>query len=76
VAGVLVDEPFGMQMVGVGEHVGSAGPDEAGAAVVHIGWGVQADPGMPVVVVVPGEEVVAVLSGLVSCAGSSSLVLV
>ena len=61
---MLADEPLGVRDVGVGEDVGAGGPDRAGAAVVHVGGGVQPDPGVPVIVVVPAEEDLAERSGV------------
>lgn len=50
--------------MGVGEDVGAGGPHGAGAAIVHVGGGVQPDPGVPVVVVVPAEEDLVERSGV------------
>ena len=39
-------------MVGGGQDLGAAGPDGCGPAVVDVGGGVQAEPAVPVLVVV------------------------
>ena len=52
-----------MGVVGVGQGLGAAGLDGCGAAVVDVGGGVQAEAAVPVLVVVPGEEVLAVRPG-------------
>jgi len=56
----LVDEPFGVGRVGGVEHRGAFVADGLGQAVVDIGWGVQAEPAVAVVFVVPAEEPLAV----------------
>ncbi len=53
----LADEAFRVGVVGGGEHVGPLGLDGRGPAVVDAGGGVQAEPAVAVLVVVPGEEV-------------------
>jgi hypothetical protein len=50
-------------VVGGGQGLGAAGLDGCGVAVVDVGGGVQAEPAVPVLVVVPGEEVLAVRPG-------------
>ena len=50
-------------MVGGGQDLGAAGPDGCGPAVVDISSGVQAEAAVMVLVVVPGEEVLAVGPG-------------
>src|SRR6266851_9471440 len=57
-------EPLGVGGVGGGQHVGAGRLDGLRAAVVHIGGSVQAQRRMPVVVVVPGEEDLAVGPGV------------
>lgn len=52
----LADEPFGVGGVGGGEHVRPGGLDGLGAAGVDVGGGVQAQPGMAVFLVIPGEK--------------------
>ena len=59
----LADEPFRVGGVGGGEVVRPGGLDGLGTAVVDIGGGVQAQPGMAVFLVVPGEEDLAVCPG-------------
>ena len=59
----LADEPFGVGGVGGGEHVRPGGLDGLGAAGVDVGGGVQAQPGMAVFLVIPGEEDLAVCPG-------------
>jgi hypothetical protein len=54
-----VREAFRAGGVGVVEDLLAAGLDRPGGAVVDRGGGVQPDPGMPVLVVVVGEEDVA-----------------
>jgi hypothetical protein len=49
--------------VGGGEGGGSFAADGGGVPVVEVGRGVQADPGVAVVVVVPGQERLAVRPG-------------
>jgi hypothetical protein len=61
--GWLADEALGMLLVGGCEDAGSCGLDGAGASVVDVGGGVQAEAAVAVLVVVPGEEVLAVLAG-------------
>ncbi len=57
-------EPDRAGGVGLVEDVLPAGLDGPGGAVVHGGGGVQADAGVPVLVVVVGEEDVAEVAGL------------
>jgi hypothetical protein len=52
-----------MGVVGGGQDLGAAGLDGCGAAVVDVGGGVQAEPAVAVLVVVPGEEFLAVRPG-------------
>jgi hypothetical protein len=54
--GGLAYEPFGVGVIGSVQDDGPGVADVAGAAVVDVGGGVQADPGMAMIVVVPGEE--------------------
>jgi hypothetical protein len=65
---VLADEPFGVRGVGAGQDLGPSGPDGVGAAVVDVGGGVQPDPGVPVLVVVPAEEALAERPGVLDAA--------
>ena len=58
------DEAFGVGVVGGGQHPGPAGLHGCGPAVVDVGGGVQAKPAVAVLVVVPGEEVLAVRPGV------------
>jgi len=53
----------GWAWVGGGQGLGAFGPDGCGASVVDVGGGVQAEPAVAVLVVVPGEEVLAVRPG-------------
>ena len=55
-------EAFGVGVVGGVQDLGAAGLDGCGASVVDVG-GVQAEPAVAVLVVVPGEEVLAVRPG-------------
>lgn len=50
-------------MVGGVQDVAALGPDGCGVAVVDVGGGVQAESAVAVVVVVPGEEFLAVGAG-------------
>ena len=52
-----------MGVVGGGQDLGASGLDRCGAAVVDVGGGVEAEPAVAVLVVVPGEEVLAVRPG-------------
>ena len=52
-----------VRVVGVGEHGATLVADRLSDAVVDVGWGVQAQPGVAVLVVVPGEEDLAVPPG-------------
>ena len=61
--GRLADEALGVGGVGGVEDLGALGPDGRGVAVVDVGGGVQAEPAVAVVVVVPGEEFLAVRPG-------------
>ena len=61
--GGLADEALGVGVVGGGQDAGALGLDGCGAAVVDVGGGVQAEPAVAVLVVVPGEEVLAVRPG-------------
>lgn len=61
--GWLADEAVGAGVVGGGQDAGSPGLDGGGAAVMDVGCGVQAEPAVAVLVVVPGEEVLAVRPG-------------
>jgi hypothetical protein len=58
----LADEAFWVGVVGGGQHAGPAGLHDCGAAVVNVGGGVQAEPAVTMLIVVPGEEVLAVRS--------------
>src|SRR5262245_57895510 len=68
----LAGEALRVGGVGGGEHRGAAGLDLAGPAVVNVGGGVQAKPAVPVLVVVPGEEDLAVRAGVLD-AGEPAL---
>ena len=59
----VTDEPLGMGEVGGGQHLGPGFLDGCGPAVVDVGGGVQAESAVTVLVVVPGEEVLAVRPG-------------
>jgi hypothetical protein len=59
----VADEPFRVGGEGGGEHVRPGGLDGLGAAIVDIGGGVQAQRRMAMLVVVPGEEDLAVCPG-------------
>jgi hypothetical protein len=61
--GWLADEALGVGVVGGGQHEGSCRLDGTGPSVVDVGGGVQAQPAVAVVVVVPGKEVLAVRPG-------------
>ena len=52
-----------MGEVGGGQDLGAPGLDGCGLAVVDVGGGVQAEAAVTVLVVVPGEEVLAVRPG-------------
>src|SRR5271170_13084 len=56
------DEALGVRAVGVSQYQCPAGPHGRGSAVVNVGGGVQAEAAVAVLVVVPGEEVLAVRS--------------
>jgi hypothetical protein len=62
--GWLADEPFGMGIVGGIQDAAAGLADGVRAAVVDVGWGVQADPGVPVFVAVPAEEPVTEDAGI------------
>ncbi len=49
--------------VGGGQDLGAPGLDGPGPPVVDVGGGVQAEPAVMMVVVVPGEEVLAMRPG-------------
>ena len=59
----LADEPFGVRPVCVGEHGGALVTDGLGGAVVDVGGSVQAQPAVVMIVVIPGEEGLAVPAG-------------
>ena len=61
--GWLADEALGVGEVGGVQDLGACGPDGRGVAVVDVGGGVQAEPAVAVLVVVPGEEFLAVRAG-------------
>jgi hypothetical protein len=61
--GWLADEALGVGEVGGVQDLGAAGPDGCRIAVVDVGGGVQAEPAVAVVVVVPAEEFLAVRPG-------------
>ena len=61
--GWLADEPFGVRPVCVGEHGGALVTDGLGGAVVDVGGSVQAQPAVVMIVVIPGEEGLAVAAG-------------
>jgi hypothetical protein len=50
-------------VVGGGQDAAALGPDGFGVAVVDVGGGVQAEPAVAVLVVVPAEEFLAVRPG-------------
>ena len=54
--GWVSDEPFGVGPVGVVEHGGALVAHDLGGAVVDIGGGVQAQPGMAMLLVVPRKK--------------------
>ena len=62
--GVLADESLGVLVVGVGEDLGPEFADEVGFAVVNVVGSVEADAAVPVVDVVPVEELRAPLTGV------------
>ncbi len=62
--GGLEDESLGVGGVGGAEGGGAGGLDGSGAVVVDVGGGIQAEAGVAVLVVVPGEEVLAPGAGL------------
>src|SRR5512132_4582665 len=62
--GKLADEPLGMGGIGSSEHLGSGRLDLLGPAVVDVCGGQQADSGVVVLDVVPGEEVLAEDAGV------------
>jgi len=51
----LAGEAFGVGVAGGGQDLGAPGPD-GGPAVVDVGGGVQAEPPVAVIVVVPEEK--------------------
>ena len=59
----LADEAFGVGEVCGSQDLGAPGPDEPSPPVMDVGGGVQAEPAVPMVVVVPGEELLAVRTG-------------
>src|SRR5207247_4028863 len=59
----LADKAFGVGVVGGGQDLGASGPDGCGPAVVDVGGSVQAEAAVMVLVVVPGEEFLAVRPG-------------
>ena len=61
----LADEPLGVTLVGGVEHMGAGGVELLRLSVVDGGRCHQADPGVPVLVVVPVEERPAVSAGVV-----------
>jgi len=62
--GRLADKPFGVGGVSGAEHAGAGCLDGAGAVVVDAGGGVQGEARVAMLVVVPGEEVLAPGAGL------------
>jgi len=54
--GWLADEPLGVLGVGGVEDDGAPLADGRGTPVVNVGWRVEPDAGVPVLVVVPTEE--------------------
>src|SRR5208283_5102654 len=62
--GGLGDEALGVGAIGGGQDLGSLGLDGGGVPVVDVGRGVQAEAAVPVLVVVPAEEVLAVRPGV------------
>ena len=52
----LADEPLGVGGVGGLQHPGPLGADLLGPAVVEVGGGVEPDPGVAMLGVVPAEE--------------------
>ncbi len=67
----LADEPLGMRGVDAVQGLLAGGPDLLGAAVVHVGWGQQPDPGVAVGVVVVGEERAGERPGVMWAQGTS-----
>jgi hypothetical protein len=61
--GRSADEPLGVGGVGGAESGGSLAADGGGVPMVEVSRGVQADSRVPVVVVVPGQERLAVCPG-------------
>jgi len=59
----FADEALGVSEIGGVQDLGASGPDGCGPAVVDIGGGVQAKAAVMMLVVVPGEEVLAVHPG-------------
>ena len=59
----VADESFGMGEIGGCQDGRPAGLDGWGVAVVDVGGGVQAEAAVAVLVVIPGEEVLAVGPG-------------
>jgi len=61
--GRLADEALGVGGVGGVQDLGALGPDGGGVSVVDVGGGVQAEPAVMMLVVVPAEESLAVRAG-------------
>src|SRR5688500_18799918 len=66
--GRFLDEAFGIGAEGVIEGALSGGVDIVGLAVVNLVGRHEADPGMVVVLVVPGEEAAAEVLGVLKAA--------
>src|SRR4030081_2974654 len=60
----LADEALGMDGVSGGQHVGAAGVHDLGPAIVNVRRRVVAQAGMPMRLVVPGEEAPAEAAGV------------
>jgi hypothetical protein len=60
----VADEALGMGVVGGGQDAGALGLDGCGVAVVDVSGGVQAEPAVAVLVVIPAEEALAVRTGV------------
>jgi hypothetical protein len=60
-----------VSVVGGVQDLGAADPDGCGPAVVDVGGGVQAEAAVMMLVVVPGEEVLAVRPGSLARATES-----
>jgi hypothetical protein len=56
----LAGEAFGVGVVGGGQDSGAPGLYDCGPAVVDVGGGVQSEPAVAMLVVIPGEELLAV----------------